>query len=267
MKCGDDILMAYTKEVLTLAIEVGDAMLRNGAEIYRVQDTITHILKAYDIKEFDVYVLSNGIFASANEDKDDACSMIRHVPSNTVNLAKISSLNQLARDICTHQCSLGDSWIRLDECKNIPLYPKKMIILFAGIGTAGFCYLFGGNILDCLFTFCIGMLEQALLFFFSIHKMSNVLSNVFSSLFVTLLSILIMITGLPVLQDKIVIGSIMLLVPGMAFTTAIRDYYNRDYLSGTIHLIDALVTAFCIAVGVFIGILLCSYLGGGNLHI
>jgi len=259
--------MAYTREVLTLAIEVGDAMLKNGAEIYRVQDTITHILKAYDIREFDVYVLSNGIFASANEDKNDFCSIIRHVPSSTVNLARISSLNQLARDICTHQCSLGDSWTRLEESKNIPLYPRRIIALFAGIGTAGFCYLFGGNILDCLFTFCIGILEQILLFFFSKHKLSNVMSNVFSSLFVTLLSILIMLTGLPVLQDKIVIGSIMLLVPGMAFTTAIRDYYNRDYLSGTIHLIDALVTALCIAVGVFMGIWLCRYLGGGNLYI
>ena len=26
--------MAYTKEILTLAVEIGDCMLRNGAEIY-----------------------------------------------------------------------------------------------------------------------------------------------------------------------------------------------------------------------------------------
>ena len=59
--------MAYTKEILTLAIEIGDCMLRNGAEIYRVEDTVVHILSSYEVEEFDVYVLSNGIFASANE--------------------------------------------------------------------------------------------------------------------------------------------------------------------------------------------------------
>ena len=32
--------MAYTKEILTLAVEIGDCMLRNGAEIYRVEDTV-----------------------------------------------------------------------------------------------------------------------------------------------------------------------------------------------------------------------------------
>lgn len=259
--------MAYTKEILTLAVEIGDSMLKNGAEIYRVQDTITLILKAYDIQEFDVYVISNGIFASANEDKEDACSMIRHVPLGAVNLARISALNQLARDICTHQCSLLDSWTRLEECRQIVPYSRRTLILFAGIGTAGFCFLFGGKALDCAFAFIIGILEQCLLFFFAKHKLSNVLSNVFASIFVTILSILIMLAGFPVLQDKIVIGAIMLLVPGIAFTTAIRDYYNKDYLSGTIHLIDALLTGFCIAIGVFVAILFCRYIGGGALNI
>lgn len=61
--------MAYTKEILTLAVEIGDCMLRNGAEIYRVEDTVVHILSSYEVEEFDVYVLSNGIFASANENR------------------------------------------------------------------------------------------------------------------------------------------------------------------------------------------------------
>jgi uncharacterized membrane protein YjjP (DUF1212 family) len=54
--------MAVTKEILTLAVETGDALLRNGAEVYRVEDTVLHILKAYEITDCDVYVLSNGIF-------------------------------------------------------------------------------------------------------------------------------------------------------------------------------------------------------------
>lgn len=45
--------MVYTNEILTLAVEIGDSMLRNGAEIYRVEDTVVHILKSYEVKEFD----------------------------------------------------------------------------------------------------------------------------------------------------------------------------------------------------------------------
>ena len=54
--------MAKTREVLKIAVEIGDLLLRNGAEVYRVEDTVMHILKSYDIKDCDVYVLSNGIF-------------------------------------------------------------------------------------------------------------------------------------------------------------------------------------------------------------
>ena len=49
--------MAHTKEILTLAVEIGDTMLRNGAEIYRVEDSLIHILESCNVENFDVYVL------------------------------------------------------------------------------------------------------------------------------------------------------------------------------------------------------------------
>ena len=140
--------MAVTKEILTLAVETGDALLRNGAEVYRVEDTVLHILKAYEITDCDVYVLSNGIFASANENKEDACSMIRHVPLGSTHLGRIAALNQLSREICSHECSLRDAWVRLEECKSIPKNKNWVEIFFCGVGSAGFCYLFGGTALD-----------------------------------------------------------------------------------------------------------------------
>lgn len=248
--------MAYTKEILTLAVEVGDAMLRNGAEIYRIEDTIIRILEAYDVEEFDVYVLSNGIFASANENKDDACSMVRHVPLGSVNLGKVAALNQLTRDICEHRCSLIDSWDRLDKCKQLPSYPKSLLMLCCGVGSGCFCYLFGGKVVDSLFACLIGFILQIFLFRCQKHKFSKVMTNIFGSLIVTALSMIITATGLKVLQDKIIIGALMPLVPGIAFTTSIRDLYNGDYLSGTIHLIDALVTAVCIAIGACLPLIL-----------
>ena len=208
--------MAYTKEILTLAVEIGDCMLRNGAEIYRVEDTVVHILSSYEVEEFDVYVLSNGIFASANENKEDACSIVRHVPLGAVNLAKISALNQLARDICDQKISLIDSWDRLEQCKNIPNYKKS----------------------------------------------AQIITNILASLFVTLLATASTLTGLSLLPDKIIIGAIMPLVPGIAFTTSIRDIYNGDYLSGTIHLLDALITAVCVAVGACLPFVVMKYIGG-----
>ena len=131
--------MDNTKEILTLAVEIGDAMLRCGAEIYRVEDSVIRILEAFGLDDFDAYVLSNGIFASANENKEDACSMIRHVPLGSTHLGRIAALNQLSREICSHECSLRDAWVRLEECKSIPKNKNWVEIFFCGVGSAGFC--------------------------------------------------------------------------------------------------------------------------------
>ena len=255
--------MAHTKEILTLAVEIGDTMLRSGAEIYRVEDSLIHILESYNVKNFDVYVLSNGIFASANEDQEDSCSMIRHVPISSVNLSKVTALNQLVRDICSHKCSIAEANIRLSRCKHIPPYSKPILVTGCAVACGCFCYLYGGTPLDMIFATLIGIIEQLFLFACERHHVSRFLTNVYASLVVAILSILVFASGLPVHHDKIIIGDIMPLVPGIVFTTSIRDFYNADYLSGTIHLIDALLTALCIAVGICLPIVLFRYLGGG----
>lgn len=242
--------MAVTKEILSLAVETGDALLRNGAEVYRVEDTVMHILEAYEIEDYDVYVLSNGIFASANEDKDDACSMIRHVPLGATHLGRVAALNQLSREICTQECSLQDAWIRLEECKSIPYSRQSIRVFFCGLGCSCFGYLYGGTPLDAVLAFFVGMLLQLFLDMLKRHKNSKFITNILGSAFVTLLALIVVALGAPIHYDKVIIGAIMPLVPGIALTTSIRDFFNGDYLSGAIHMIDAILTAFCIAVGV-----------------
>ena len=176
--------MAHTKEILTLAVEIGDTMLRNGAEIYRVEDSLIHILESCNVENFDVYVLSNGIFASANEDREDACSMIRHVPISSVNLGKVAALNQLVRDICDHKCSIEEATVRLTECKHIPPYPKPVLVTCCAVACGCFCYLFGGTFLDMLIATAIGAVEQLFLFACERKHVSRFLTNVFASLVV-----------------------------------------------------------------------------------
>ena len=151
--------MATTKEVLSLAVEIADVMLRNGGEIYRIEDTVIHILKAYNVESFDVYLLSNGIFASANEDKEDACSIIRHVPLGSVNLSKSAYLNQLARDLCTHKCSISEGWERVKEAKALPNYSNKIQYFSCGLGSACYTFMFGGALIDFGFSFIIGFID------------------------------------------------------------------------------------------------------------
>lgn len=50
------------EEVLDLALMAGHILLENGAEIYRVEETIDRICGYYGVNSENAFVLSNGIF-------------------------------------------------------------------------------------------------------------------------------------------------------------------------------------------------------------
>jgi uncharacterized membrane protein YjjP (DUF1212 family) len=255
--------MSDTKKVLSFAVELGDILLRNGAEVYRVEDSVLAILNSYDITDCDVYVLSNGIFASADEVTEHASSMIRHVPMYPTHLARIAGLNALCREVCSKEITLDEAWVKLEECKKLPSYNFPMLIIATAIGCGGFSYLYGGTVLDALIACVVGAVLRLFLHFEARMGNSKTITNVLASMVISLTAILFYAVGLPVHYDKIIIGAIMPLVPGIPLTNSIRDFINSDYLSGSIRLIDALLTAFCIAVGVGVVITFAHFIGGG----
>lgn len=257
--------MAETKDVLMLAVGIGEAMLKNGAEIYRVEDTVLRIIDAYHIESYDIYVLTNCIFATANETKPDAVSIVRHVPLGTTHLGRVAALNQLTRDICTQDYPVDAAMERLEECKNLPFAKRVSQVFFCGLGCGCYAFLFGGSRLDAVSGFFIGLALQLFCDLLRNYKTSKFVVNILGSAFVTSAAVLLPWLGAPVLYDKIIIGCIMPLVPGIALTTSIRDFFNGDYLCGTIRMIDALLTSFCIAVGVGSVITVCRILSGGAL--
>lgn len=254
--------METSQKVLNLAVLAGVTLLGSGAEIFRVQDTMERILDAFEIHDYNVYVISNGIFATINEKQPHPYSVVRHVPLGSVNLEKIDQINQLSREICAKKYSIDEAQAML-ETGTRPLPPSKWgMILASGFGAAGFCYLFGGTFFDSLAALAMGLILQVFLDIAGHHKMSKFLSYIIGSTIVTFLTGLVVSTGLALDFNHIVIGSIIPLVPGVSLTTSIREFFNGDYISGSIHLIDALLTAMCIAVGVATAIFLFTSMGG-----
>ncbi len=281
-------MMTETQRILDTAVLAGELLLKNGAEIFRVQDTVCCILKAYGIGDYNVYIISNGIFVSVNENKEDFCSAVRHVPLGKVHLGNIAEANQVSREICDGSCTLERARERLDEI----IYPNGnekshlrmdagmvsvekdgprrrsedspwLLIPACGMGSACFCYLFGGSPYDSFLAFFLGVILQVFLLGAGKQRISKFISSLMGSFIVTIGSAGIVYLGLNASFDKMVIGAIIPLVPGVAFTNSIREFFNGDYLSGSIHLIDALLSGICIALGVGLGINLFKVLTGG----
>ena len=250
--------------VLELALEAGRVLLSNGAEIFRVEETIGHICKRFEIQEVDAFVLSNGIFLTAHDKGKEIFAKVKHVPLAATNLAIVTEVNSLSREIAAGQVCVDEAFVRLREIEQLP--PKKDVelVLGAGVGSSVFCYLMGGNIYESLFTLLTGCLLYVIVLFARRRHISKIIINLVGGGFITIMALIVSNIPFPfeVTLDKMIIGCILPMIPGVAFVNAIRDIADSDFISGLVKLLDALLVFVYIAIGV--GFVLSIY-GGGYL--
>ena len=231
------------REILDAAMQAGHILLENGAEIFRVEETIDRICHYYGIESGNAFVLSNGIFITSGNEREEIFAKVQHIPVSGVHLNRVAAVNQLSREIVEGRYTIGEVRERLDEIRVMPGKTKTMQILASGVGSACFCMLFGGNFMDSAAAFVSG--------------------NIGGGALVTFLCSVMYLLSVGQHLNFMIIGSIMPLVPGVAFTNAIRDIADGDYISGSVRMLDALLVFFCIAMGVGLVFSLFRGLTGG----
>ena len=230
---------------LDLAYEAGSILLENGAEISRVEETMRRIASHYGVEDESFFVLSNGIMATG---KNYARS--KFIPIKGASLDKVVAVNQLSREVAEGECALEQLEQRLKQIRAMKAKPAWEQILASAVGSAAFCIIFGGSFMDCIASFIAGMVLWVFMLFVATKQLSRIVSTVSGGLLATLLCFGMYRIGLGNHLSNIIIGAIIPLIPGVAFTNGIRDMANEDYIAGTTRLLDAMLTFFCIALGV-----------------
>ena len=252
-----------TKEALEVASLAGDILLASGAEIFRVEETIQRIAEAYGVTSSDAFVLSSGIFLTAESGEKQEFAKVRHIPLSAARLDKVAAVNQLSREISKGLHTPAEAKNRLLAIQKMPAKSNKFQILASGVGSGCFCFLFGGTIIDSIGAFLAGILLYVYLLCVVKGRLSKIATNISGGALVTLLSLIFYRLGFGEHLGEIIIGSIIPLVPGVNFTNAIRDLADQDYIAGSVRMLDALLVTFCIAFGV--GLVMMAYhavLGG-----
>lgn len=155
--------MEDPQKVLELTVQAGQLLLENGAEVFRVQQTMEIMAAAYGETEFHVYVLTNGIFASLGRDGRQHMARVGHVPQSSVHLGRVDAVNTLSRQIAAGQVPLEEAMARIEQIRAIPVLPLWQQVLACGAGTGFFTILFGGGWREFGCAFVAGILLQLFL--------------------------------------------------------------------------------------------------------
>jgi uncharacterized membrane protein YjjP (DUF1212 family) len=89
--------------------------------------------------------------------------------------------------------------------------------------------------------------------------LNDIFVNVVSAFLLSLSAIALVRLGIGQDANKIIIGNIMLLIPGIALTNSLRDMISGDIMTGMLRFFDAILVAAAIAAGY---ILAAQILGG-----
>lgn len=221
-------------EIFSLSLDIGEAIIRCGGEVHRAEDTIKRINYAYG-SSCNVFAIPSLIIAQS-ENK----IQLRKIEREETDLAELARLNELSRKLCYK----GSEEINITQKK---LYPKTLEAISVCAATSAFCIFFKGTLIDAVFSAIIGLVIT----YAPYKKISFPLfsANLIHAFIAGILAHLPFVFGLEVHPDKIIVGTIMLLVPGLTVVNAMRDMMNGDLVAGMFELFNAIMSALGIALG------------------
>lgn len=243
------------------AMLAGEITACSGAETYRVEDTMEHILKLSGFKTIHVFATTTGIIATIDNPGIEPITSVTRIRNRANNLNRIDQVNQISRKLCKQMITVEEAYEKLQEVRNCRLYSKKIIAVCLVIATISFVSLFGGGYQEFFVAGIAGVMMVLISHFFATREGSDFMIDATKSFVIALLAMSFHLFMPQLDTETVIIGSIMPLVPGIPITNAIRDTLQGDYMSGLTRAAEAFVTALGIAVGVGFGLGFFNMLG------
>ncbi|MCD8206162.1 MAG: threonine/serine exporter family protein [Clostridia bacterium] len=256
------------ERILSIAISVGKGLLSSGSSVSRVETAVERICLSYAAKEVDVWVVPSMLTATIVAPSGEYFSQNRRIYSSANDLGKMEKFNQLSRDICELRPPeyLAEDYIAaLEAEKRKPLWFPS---LMSGFAAAAFCMLFGGIWIDALVAFPVGMLMGFVNTCLSIKSFNGYVRSFVLAFMGGICSILLsraMIeilaaAGSPLICQTpyVMIGTTMLIAPGLLVCNAVRDLFVGDLLSGTLQILNGILIILAVAAGYAAAMLICD---------
>lgn len=256
--------MDYDK-LINLATDMGYRLLETGAEIYRAEESVQRILRAYGLTEGEVWAIPNCIMVSLVTPEGRALSRLRRMPTHGTDIDQLERYNDLCRRLCTEIPEVDRAREQL-RALSATHRGYSLPVQFAAyfMGAAIFCVFYGGTWVDSLCAGLCGLLIGLCLTALTKLGASLFFKTVAGGAVSALLALGLTAVGLGRNVDLITIGALMLLVPGLIFTNAMRDLMAGDLVAGITKTAEALLIGAAIALGTGAALWLARIIGWGG---
>ena len=235
--------------VADLAADFGYELSVSGAETFRIEDTVVRIAASFGITA-EVFSVPNCLIVSTLTQSGQPVTRMRRIGYHGNDLDAVEKLNALSRRICHDrpEPEMAASWLK-QTCEAIPKYPLPVYLLGHFLGAMGFSLLFGCRGTDMLISGVCGMLGGISNRYMEQRNVNPFFETIFSAFLMAFIAYALNIRGFVQDVNNAVIGALMILVPGLLFTNAMRDIIYGDTNSGIMRFVQVLLISSGMALG------------------
>ena len=204
--------------ILELAVELGYGLAICGAETFRVEESITRVLQIYGITP-EVFAIPNNLLVSIETEDHKPMTRMRRIGYHGNDLDSVERFSNLSRRICEVRPDPKTAleWLHQVNASR-KQYRLGMRLLGSLIGAAGYAVFFGGSIMDFLAACLCGILVGFVSYFFDKKKVNFFFSTMVCSFLMAVLAYVLHNAGIADNADHVIIGTLMILLPGLVFT-------------------------------------------------
>ncbi len=235
--------------LLDTSVDLGYELAMAGAETYRVEESVSRVLQTYGIRA-EVFAIPNNLTVSIETPEGKPMTRMRRIGHHGNDLDSVDQFSSLSRAICNRkpEPSLARQWLEHIR-ENRKSYTPLLIILGNFLGAAGFGLFFGGSWLDAFWSGICGALVGIVGGFLDGIQANQFFKTIAASFLMALCAYGIGALGLTHNADSVIIGALMILVPGLLFTNAMRDIIYGDTNSGVNRIVQVFLIAAALALG------------------
>ena len=254
--------MNATEQLLDCVMDLGQQMLVCGGEVHWIEERLCTILRTYGATQTDVFIITSSMVVTVHTADGNSYTQTRRISETASDFEKLHALNDCSRWICKDHPAPEAIRVKLHSITaQTKHYPLWLDFCCYGIIAGAFTLFFGGGFPEAGVSLIVGLLMRTSIWLCDRTISNKIFTKFVASLVATLVSLLALHLGFVSGVDKVMIGNIMTLIPGIGLTNALRDLFVGDSIAGLLRTIEACITALAIAGGFFAAVFITGGAG------
>ncbi len=231
-------------------LEIGSLLMSSGASTGRIRVIINRISHTLGYNP-ELMITHRAIILTLADERGDETSFsrIKRISPHGVNFTMVSGLSHLSWNVAEKDWEIAKIEEEIERLKNIPHYPRLLILAFIGIADASFCYLFGGGWKEMIITFIATIFGL-----FVRQELMKRKYNPYIAIYMGASISAILASSSVYLPYNIdthisLATCVLYLIPGIPLINSITDLIDGNILNGIVRGTNCILISFAIALG------------------